>query len=365
MNKKNVWILIGIIVVIGIIVWGSLNSKKKEIPSNQIIKVGVILPLTGPLAQYGEAVKNGIVLAEEKLNNKKINYVFEDSAYDSAKTITAFNKLKDFDKVDVIFNWGDPTSQAIAPLIKNNPFPLVAFSTIPAVGQMSPYIVRAFDSSKDFADATWSYLRSKNLKNIGIIKTENPYFNGIVDELTKSKKVDEQITVVDNYLSPSDKDFKTSIVKINSGKEYDTIGVFLLSGQINQFYKQASVLGMKIPTFGTDQFENQNEINAAGDAMNGAVYVNYDVSDNFKTDYKNRFNSDSLLAFAGLAYDTVEMLNNVKNNDKDSIINTFKMVKNYPGVIGERNFVEISGDQYLFAPYHVKVIENGVIKLIK
>ncbi|MBI5126632.1 MAG: ABC transporter substrate-binding protein [Candidatus Taylorbacteria bacterium] len=360
--KKIIWS--AVVVIIIVIGWLFTNNKQSKLVTSHSIKIGVIAPLSGPLAEYGEAFQNGIILAQEKLKNNKLQFVFEDSAYDSGKAIAAFNKLKDFDKVNVIINWGDPTSQAIAPLVKTNSIPFIAVTTIPSVAEQSPYIIRTLNRSEDAAGATWEYLRSKNFKNVGIVKLETPYFNSLVDSLIKTKQTDEKVTIIDTYLSFGDKDFRTSISKIKNTSKYDVIGVFLAGGQISQFYKQASTLEMKTPTFGTDFFESQSDIDAAGTTMNGVVYVNYDVSDDFRTEYQNRFKNISQIAYAGNGYDTVMMLNSIPDADKDSVINTLKAVKDYSGVVGKWNLLETTTDRYLSSPFHIKIIQDGIIKTL-
>jgi branched-chain amino acid transport system substrate-binding protein len=357
--KKILWLAIVMIVLV--VCWSFIN---KNTGPTSVVKIGVIAPLTGQLAEYGEAFKNGITLAQEELGNDKLEFIFEDSAYDSGKAISAFNKLKDLNKVNLVINWGDPTSEAIGPVAKNALIPFIAVTTIPAVSEMSPNTIRTLNKSEEAAEATWAYLRSKNFKKIGIIKLETAYFNSLLGALIKTKKADEKVTVVDTYLSFGDKDFKTSIAKVK-GQQYDSIGVFLAGGQISQFYKQADAIGLKTPTFGTDFFESQNDIDAAGKSMNGVVYVNYDVSDKFRDAYTKRFTNVSQIAYAGNGYDTVMMLGDVKNGEKDSILAVLKSVKNYSGVLGKWNYIENGGDKYLASPFHVKEIQDGKIKTIK
>jgi branched-chain amino acid transport system substrate-binding protein len=77
---------------------GCSNKEEKE------IKIGAILPLTGDNASYGIALKKGMDLAideinEKRINGKKLDVVFEDSQSDPQKAVNAFNKLVNADKV--------------------------------------------------------------------------------------------------------------------------------------------------------------------------------------------------------------------------------------------------------------------------
>src|ERR1700741_4489209 len=105
--KRNLLIAVAV-VILGLVIWGARNVSKTAPTSSEAFKVGVIAPLSGPLTEYGDAFKNGIMMATNESANKHVQFIFEDSAYDPSKAISAFYKLRDTDKVNMVFNWGDP-----------------------------------------------------------------------------------------------------------------------------------------------------------------------------------------------------------------------------------------------------------------
>ena len=60
------------------------------------ITVGLILPLTGPTADYGVAIKNSIGLAFEEIPDlgERIHLLYEDAQYDPKLAVTALAKLR-------------------------------------------------------------------------------------------------------------------------------------------------------------------------------------------------------------------------------------------------------------------------------
>ena len=74
-----------------------ISSGCKKADSKEI-KIGVIVPLTGPLAVYGEGVRDGALLAFEKINEaggidgKKIKAIVEDNKADGAETANALDR---------------------------------------------------------------------------------------------------------------------------------------------------------------------------------------------------------------------------------------------------------------------------------
>jgi len=359
--EKGVWIILGIVLVI-VVIGGLYVSNQNR--SDDTIKIGIIAPLTGPLAEYGIAFKNGIELSNSENGNPKVTYIFEDNKWDSNEAISAFNKLVQIDGVDVVINWGTPTSEAIAPIVKNT-VPFIAITTEPSITNISPYIIRGgFNQPKDYVAKVWQYLRSKNVKKIGVMRTEIVYLNSLYNELQKAKNPDESIVLVDNF-NFDNADFKSAIGKLSKDK-YDAVGVFLVSGQISTFYKQSKELGIDLPiTFGSDFFESQSEIDGAQGLMNGAVFANTGVDSNFMNKYVSTFKGSSQIASAGYGYDLAKLLNSVVDyKDKDTILNSLKSVKDFPGVEGSLSYSEPSGDRYFTKPTYLKIIENNTVQIV-
>ena len=80
-------------------------DKVDNIPTNkQIIKIGVLYPLTGDGAFLGESAKIATKMFFEDYNNTKYKYelVWEDSQANPATAVSAVRKLINYDHVDVI-----------------------------------------------------------------------------------------------------------------------------------------------------------------------------------------------------------------------------------------------------------------------
>ena len=64
------------------------------------LKVGLIGPLTGAAALYGNAVDNGAKIAVEEINAEdsafQIEYKAQDDEHDAEKSVNAYNQLKDW-----------------------------------------------------------------------------------------------------------------------------------------------------------------------------------------------------------------------------------------------------------------------------
>lgn len=85
---------------------------------NKIVKVGVILPLSGDFASYGNDCKNGVLYANIS-DSLGVEYIFEDSKGDPKTAVAAYNKLMTIDKVEyVIGDMFSNTTLSLSPLAK-------------------------------------------------------------------------------------------------------------------------------------------------------------------------------------------------------------------------------------------------------
>lgn len=86
------------------------------------IRLGALIPLTGPSAATGQDMKNGYELARKQINaaggvnGRPIEVIYEDDRNDPATAVASFNKLVNNDKVEVMI--GGLASTITAALIE-------------------------------------------------------------------------------------------------------------------------------------------------------------------------------------------------------------------------------------------------------
>ena len=162
-------IILGVIVVaiIAIIITSNIDNKTNY-------KIGVIGPMTGSFASFGEEGKKGI----ESLDTSGIDFVYEDDACDATKAVTAFRKLTNIDQVKFIIGPGCGAPQeAIAPILKDKDIvellPSAASNTLyeTSGGKMfnAQYSLEA--ESKFLADKIYE----KGYKNVVLITYQNAF----------------------------------------------------------------------------------------------------------------------------------------------------------------------------------------------
>lgn len=125
------------------------------------IKIGVILPLTGPASEIGNNILDGITIASEyydSTSSKKIKLIVEDSKLDAKQAISSANKLVTIDKVDAIIGLASSTEAlAVAPICEKNKVVMISSTaSTPLLSDAGDYIFRIYPSdvydSKVLAD---------------------------------------------------------------------------------------------------------------------------------------------------------------------------------------------------------------------
>ncbi len=262
--------------------------------------VGVAAPLTGDLAAYGYAVRNGLAMSAKEHPGSSVQMHFEDNRYEARESLSAYRKLVSQQKVDLLFSWGETPLQSIAPLIERGRVPTLAMSLDPAPAYGKKWIVVTVNHPSDFIKALRGQLRRQGAHSVGVILTEDPFSRALYQEFAASALHDEKVETIGS-VAPGETDLASLTLKASRG-HYDAIGVYLLSGQIRRFYREAARIGFYPSTFGYDGFENKEEIVASGKAMLNAIYPNLAVPEDFIRRYVETFQRDDQISFAYNAY---------------------------------------------------------------
>ncbi len=110
MRNYRQWLIVAATVGIAAVVASPVAAQKKYDPgaTDSEIKVGNIMPYSGPASAYGEIGKTEAayfrkVNAEGGVNGRKINFISYDDGYSPPKTVEQARKLVESDEVLLIF----------------------------------------------------------------------------------------------------------------------------------------------------------------------------------------------------------------------------------------------------------------------
>ena len=333
----------------------SAASKGTEI--GKTFKLGYDLELSGGVAAYGNAGKNGANLAVDEINKaggingKQITVISKDNKSDNAEAATVVSNLVNNDKVNAVI--GSMTSGAVksmTPNVTKGAVPLVTPAgtddTLTVTnGKVNDYIFRStFQDSyqgKVLANYTTNELKAK--KVVLYYDNSSDYAKGIAKsfEKTYTGKIVDKVS-----FQSGDKDFQATLSKIKS-EDYDAI---VMPGYYNEtglITKQARELGIEQPILGGDGFADPTFITLAGDAAATNVYyvsgysakaLANETTTKFIAAYQAKYKSEPSM-FDALAYDAVYM---VKQAAEDTKAKTSVDVKD--GLAKLKGFKGATGD---------------------
>lgn len=281
------------------------------------LRVGMILPLSGYAAEYGESIKNSLTLLQSELSedsSRHIEFIYENSEYDGKKAISAFHKITKTKKIDLLYVWGTTPSIVLASLAESAKIPMIAFSGEPEVTEDRKYVLDSINRIEDYSVLLLEHIRSKGHKNIAIVKTEMQYLESLYEGMEGNLKDDETIHLIESFTLDASSDVRASALKIRSGiskGKYDIIGVLLIPGQISSFYQRLAQLNITIPSFGSDLFSDPAEMKKAGPASVDAFYVQASAPPDFSEKFTALFHNSHHASYAYNSYSLFKILYNL------------------------------------------------------
>lgn len=303
----------------------SSNSKGK---SDDVIKIGVIAPLTGSVAQYGTAVEEGVKLKVEEINangginGKKIELIVADSKGDVQEATNIFKKMVSQDKVNLVIGEViSSTTLAISDLAQTAKIPLIsATGTALDITKGKDFVFRTTFTDPFQGTATAKYAKEKGIKSVAILTNSSSDYSIGLAEAFKAQASKDGIKVVEEKYTKDDKDFKSILTKLK-GQNFEAYFVpdyYNVNGLIAT---QAKELGIKTQFLGGDGWDGiQTDF---GQVAEGTIFSSQFAPDDqdpavqkFITNYKAKYNKDPLV-FAALGYDTVVVVENALKTSKD------------------------------------------------
>lgn len=149
------------------------------------IRIGVIAPLTGSQAAFGEALKNGYLIALDEINakggvlGKKIELDIYDDQSKPDQAVQGVSKLVDQDRMPLILgSYSSESTMAIIPAVTQRQVPLIIPIAVAdnLLDSKSPWIFRVGASTTDYARATFGFLKDNGSPKTMAIVYENTNF---------------------------------------------------------------------------------------------------------------------------------------------------------------------------------------------
>ncbi|MEO0127460.1 MAG: ABC transporter substrate-binding protein [candidate division WOR-3 bacterium] len=328
-------------------------------PQENVIKIGLVAPLTGDVKTFGESTKNGFLLAIEEVNSqggingKQIKTFIQDDKNDPTEAQNAGSKLINQDGVKLII--GSVSSKCSIPLAQvcqdASVVMITPTSTNPKVtirddGSRKDFIFRAcfIDPFQGRVAAKFALENLKAKTTAILYDVGNDYVKGLA-EFYRDNFIQGggQVLVYESY-QKDDTDFSALLTKVKQANP-DILYIPDYYNKVGLIAKQARQIGVKSILMGGDGWDSPEMLKIAGDAIVGGYFTNHYSPDDPRPEvqewvkkYLAKYGS-SPDALATLGYDaTCLLLEAIKKANSDNPVKVKEALQ------GIKDFKSVSGN---------------------
>lgn len=373
---------------------GSAAAKGSATLQGSVVKIGAIVPSTGPLADWGKQEMGALRMLEAQVNQsggiegKKLQIVIGDDAANPGQAANLMRQMATQDNVLAVA--GPLTSSSVSaafPVAVRLKIPAMAFASSdpPLIGKFQPWGFRNTVDEARFASITVPYfVKTYHVKRVAIIyNTQDETSTGIATRTLPPVFQKLGVPVV-NLNHPIT--MQTNSVNLSSQvtalKALHVDGLILGADFVPGIYvlQEMAKQGVDIPVIGGSPLVDSVTLKAAPGipVVVPMTYYPTQTTPQSAVAFRNKMNAwfKSNAYPAGTTpnmydvniYDTVRMFiqaiekGGVTNNpsqlaqDRQKIASYLKTIKDFPGVTGPLSILP-SGDAT--KPAYVVVIQNG------
>jgi branched-chain amino acid transport system substrate-binding protein len=243
------------------------------------IKIGVVVPVTGPNAAFGAQIKTGAQQAIADINKaggvngEKLVMTVGDDASDPKQGVSVANKFASEGVKAVVgaFNSGVsiPVSDVLAEsgIIEISP----ASTAIKYTERGNWNTFRTCGRDDQQGAVAGAYLADKfKGKKIAFVHDKTPYGRGLADETLKALKAKGGTNVIFEGINPGEKDFSSLVSKLKQAG-IDVIYFGGLYTEAGLLIRQMRDQGLNAPLMGGDGIADREFAQVAGPGSDGTL----------------------------------------------------------------------------------------------
>jgi len=298
-------------------------------PTEEPIKIGAVVSLTGPYAGLGGPEKNVIdmevakINAEGGINGRPIEVLIEDDGTDEKKAQAATAKLIDKEKVVALIGaTGTGQTMAMRGDVDKAGIPQVSMAGGTVITQQFDKLVFQTPWSNTIVvPYTLKYLQGKGYKKVALIADNGGFGKDGIAVLKANLAKYGMTAVAEESFKPEDTDMTAQMTKIKNAKP-DVIIMWTAGANSAVVLKNAEQLKIDIPIVGSHGNARMELVKGAGAAAEGFRFPagkillpdeygtdseEYKVAKSFVDEYTKKY-GEAPSTFAGHAYDALYII---------------------------------------------------------
>jgi len=238
------------------------------------LRVGIIAPLTGPMASIGLSIQSAVRYAAQNVSEPPA-LIFEDDQFQPKSTVAAARKLVSGDHVEALIVFGSSTCLSVAGELERSRIPTFCLSIHDGVTKDKQYIFRFFPSSTALAEVTAREAKRKGYSRIAVVTNSTDGFLAITRKFSQAIPAHELVGTEE--ISPAEADLRPTVTKVSHAKP-DAVFVMLLPQHFGAFVSQLLKHGYKGDIFSTIPLGNSVIQQQVRPLKSDAWYVSVDHS---------------------------------------------------------------------------------------
>ncbi|MCD6252949.1 MAG: ABC transporter substrate-binding protein [Thermotogae bacterium] len=341
------------------------------------VKIGVVLPMTGGIAAFGQMTWEGVQIAYEfkpKVLGKNIELVLLDNRSDKVEAANAVARAIDYEKVVAILGQvASSHTLAGGAVAEKKGVPMVSSaSTNPLVTQGKKYVSRVCFTDP-YQGAAMAEFAFKNLgvKSVAVFTDiEQDYSVGLSAFFRAAfKKLGGK--VFNEFYRTGDQDFTAQLTDVLN-KNPDAVYVTGYYPEIALLSRQARDLGYQGYILTGDGADAPETVQIGGKAVDNLHFTTHfhpkgattELGKKFIERYREKYGKDPA-ALAALGFDAymviVNAIERAASTDPGKIAEEIRNTKDYAGATG---VITIDKEGNALKPVVINKIENGKFEYV-
>jgi branched-chain amino acid transport system substrate-binding protein len=329
--------------------------------SGSTIRVGMVLPVTGPAAEAGRYALNGAKLALDAVNKgggvlgKQVELVTEDDQTTNPGAVLAFSKLSSQpDIVGFLGSIRSTQNHAMAPDVLKVGKPFMFGGTDPVLTHMgNPWFFRFRPNDLYSARVISEYgISTLGKKKWAVVHSTDAFGTSGAKALVEALEKGGATVALDQGYANQSQDFTPVVLAIKQSGA-DVIGsYFTFENDLGIFARQLRQLGVTVPWVGSPSIVNVTALKLAGPSLFGTYGVadyaedagpsSKSFGNAYRAAYKVAPDNQSSWTFDALTVLALA-INKAGKTDPQAVRDAILAVRGHQGAEGEYNF-DANGD---------------------
>ncbi len=340
------------------------------------LKIGMVLPVTGPAADSGKYALTGARIALDRVNkaggilSRQVELVTEDDQTTNPGAVLAFSKLAaQPDLVAFLGSIRSTQNHAMAPDILKTAKPVCFGGTDPTLTKLgNPWLFR-FRPNDSYSGRVIAAYGAETLgkKNWAIVHSTDAFGTGGSKALTEALGKAGATVAIDQGYPNQSQDFTPVVLAIKSSGAEIIGSYFTFDNDLAIFARQLRQLGVTIPWVGSPSIIVAGAVKLAGPALYGTYGVaDYAVDASAESkEFAKLYGAVSNIPpdnYSSWTYDAIGVLcaaiAKAGDMDPDKVRAAILSTEGYKGAEGEYNFDQFGDGLH---GYNIVRNEKGAI----